>query len=269
MAGRLTQASRMTPGFLIVGAQRCGTTSMYKALSQHPAVLPAVMHKGVHYFDVDYERGMPWYLGHFPLLPRARAVQRRLGHPPITGESSPYYMFHPLAPERIARDLPEVRCIALIRDPVDRAYSAYAHERARGFETESFDQALALEPERLAGEAERMRAEPSYQSRHWRHNAYLARGQYIDQLERFAQLVGRDRLLVVDSDEFFTDPEPVMDEVWAFLGLPPVRGLRYEQHNARPRSPMDAALRSRLERHYARYDERLAIWWGRRPSWRP
>lgn len=55
--GRLTAGSRMVPGFLIVGAQRCGTTSLFKTLSQHPGVLPPAYHKGVHYFDMDYHRG--------------------------------------------------------------------------------------------------------------------------------------------------------------------------------------------------------------------
>lgn len=273
-AGRATSGLRMRPAFLIVGAQRCGTTSMFKTLSQHPAVLPVVLHKGVHYFDdVHYAKGMPWYLGHFPLQARARAVGRRLGVTPVTGESSPYYVFHPLAPERIARDLPGVRLIVLLRDPVERAYSAFTHEQARGYESESFARALALEPQRVTGEADRMRTEPGYESHHWRHNAYLTRGQYVEQLEHLERLVGRERLHVIDSEEFFTDPRPAFDDVCRFLGLPAAADLnhdiRFDRHNARPRAPMDAATRSRLEEHFAPYDERLAAWWGRRPSWRP
>src|SRR5512145_1352831 len=88
--GRWTAGARMQPGFLIVGAQRCGTTSLFKTLAQHPAVLPAVLHKGVHYFDTAYEKGMAWYLGHFPATVSARSVERRHGVPAITGESSPY-----------------------------------------------------------------------------------------------------------------------------------------------------------------------------------
>src|SRR5664279_6106874 len=126
--GRLTASLRMSPGFLICGAQRCGTTSMYRTLSQHPAVLKAVLHKGVHYFDTGYLNGRGWYQAHFPLQPAARRVQHQTGIEPMTFESSPYYLFHPLAAERIARDLPGVRIIVLLRDPVERAYSAYTHE---------------------------------------------------------------------------------------------------------------------------------------------
>jgi hypothetical protein len=266
--GRWTAASRLAPGFLIVGAQRCGTTSLFKTLSQHPAVLPAIYHKGVHYFDTDYQRGRDWYLGHFPTVRRAEAVRARLGVPGITGESSPYYMFHPLAAQRIAADLPDVRLLVLLRDPVERAYSAHAHELARGFETEPFERALELEESRTAGERDRLIADPTYRSHHHQHNAYLARGRYIEQLERLAGLVGRERLHVVDSDDFFADPRPAFDAVCDFLGLPHSADITFGKHNARSRSPMAPQLRARLEEHFAPYDERLAAWWGRVPSWR-
>ena len=74
-AGRLTSRARMLPAFLIVGAQRCGTTSMYRTLCQHPAVVKAVLHKGVHYFDMAYDRGPGWYQAHFPLAGRGTAHQ--------------------------------------------------------------------------------------------------------------------------------------------------------------------------------------------------
>ncbi len=86
--GRMTAGLRMTPAFLIVGAQRCGTTSMYKTLTAHPGIMPAVLHKGVHYFDTSYDKGAAWYRGHFPLQISARRVAQSTGTSPITGESS-------------------------------------------------------------------------------------------------------------------------------------------------------------------------------------
>jgi hypothetical protein len=266
--GRLTAGQRMTPNFLIVGAQRSGTTSMYRALSQHPAVLKAVLHKGVHYFDVNYGRSMEWYRSHFPLQLSAERVRARTGVPAQTFESSPYYKFHPLAPERIARDLPGVRLIVLLRDPVERAYSAHAHELARNFESEPFERALELEQSRLEGQTERLRSEPGYASHHHQHNAYVTRGQYIDYLEPLAELFGRDRLHVVDSHDFFARPEPVYDGVLDFLGLPRGTYPAFDQHNARPRSSMPDSVRARLTEHFAPYDERLADWLGEAPSWR-
>jgi hypothetical protein len=90
--GRLTAESRMLPSFLICGGQRCGTTSLYRALAAHPVVLKAVLHKGVHYFDTSYERGAGWYRGHFPTLRSAERIGEKYGVRAQTFESSPYYM---------------------------------------------------------------------------------------------------------------------------------------------------------------------------------
>ncbi|MDQ2810889.1 MAG: sulfotransferase domain-containing protein [Actinomycetota bacterium] len=266
--GRLTHQARMLPGFLIMGAQRGGTTSMFRALSQHPAVMKAVLHKGVHYFDTGYDNGPAWYQGHFPLRVRAARVQRATGEVPLAFEASPYYMFHPLAAQRISRDLPGVKLLVLVRDPVERAYSAHAHELARGFETEPFERAVELEDKRLAGEADRIISQPGYLSRSHQHQAYVTRGHYDDQLERLQELFGRDRLHVVDSGRFFSDPEPVYDEVIDFLGLRQRSYPVFERHNARPRSPMPETLRAQLTEHFQPHDERLARWLGRAPSWR-
>jgi hypothetical protein len=259
----------MLPDFLIVGAQRCGTTSFYKTLVEHPAVMSAVLHKGVHYFDTGYDRGASWYQGHFPTRAAAQRLERRSGTRPLTGESSPYYMFHPLAAERIATDLPAVKLVVLLRDPVDRAHSAHAHERARGHETLPFEEALAAEKERLDGEDEKLCRDPGFVSHTHQHNAYVTRGQYIDQVRRLEAAVGRDRMCLVDSDAMFADPVTWLHGVEDFLGLERWAPPHFEKRNARPRASMPEDLRRRLEDHFAPYDEDLAAWWGRRPSWRP
>ena len=266
--GRLTAAARMSPGFLICGAQRCGTTSMYRALSQHPAILKAVLHKGIHYFDTGYLNGRLWYQAHFPLRAHARLVARRQHLTPLTFESSPYYLFHPLSASRIARDLPHVKIIVLLRDPVERTYSAYSHELARGFETEDFETALGLEDSRLAGEEDRLVADPGYYSHSHQHHAYLRRGRYLEQLQRIEKFIGRDRLHVVDSDDFFSNPVATWLDVVRFLQLPDCAIRVFDQHNARPRSPMPHSLRLQLRDEFEPYDEALAQWWGRVPSWR-
>ncbi len=177
-------------------------------------------------------------------------------------------MSHPLAAQRMAADLPEVRLVALLRDPVERAYSAHAHERARGFEHESFARAIELEESRLAGETERVLADPTYQSHALRHHAYLTRGRYVEQLERMELWVPRDRILVLDSQRFFASPEDEFARLLSFLGLAPCSTLTYDRHNARSRSDLDESLRRELEAYFAPYDERLADWLGHVPSWR-
>lgn len=265
--GRATNRGRLLPAFLIAGAQRSGTSSLYRALADHPQVLPAVLHKGVHFFDRNYGRGLPWYRSHFPLRRTSDRLERRSGAPVVTFESSPYYLFHPLSAQRIAAELPEVKIITLVRDPVERAFSAHAHELARGYETEPFEIALELEAERTRGERDRMIADPTYNSFSLQHHSYLARSRYIEQFEDLTAHIDRSRFLVVDSHRLFEDPAPALKEVFDFLELEQPNQLAYDQHNARPRSPMDAAVRDRLEAQFRPYDERLAAWLGWTPRW--
>jgi len=263
--GKLTSPLRLRPAFLIVGAQRAGTTTLYRLLEAHPAVARPTVNKGIAYFDIANDRGLRWYRGHFPLRWRAR---RRHGPDVVTFESSGFYLFHPLAAGRIARELPDVKVVVMVREPVERAYSAHRHEMARGYETEPFGAALDLEPERIAGEAERIIADPTYQSFHLRHHAYLARSRYCEQIERFIDELGPERVHIVDADAFFEDPAAEFERLRSWLGLPAWQPEKVERWNARPRSPMPEELRARLEHYFEPYDARLAEQMGRIPSWR-
>jgi hypothetical protein len=185
----------------------------------------------------------------------------------VAFESSGYYMHHPLAPGRIAADLPGVRLVALLRDPVERAYSAHRHERARGFDTVGFEEALELEPARLAGEVERIRSEPGYESLAHRHQSYVDRGHYAEQLAVLFDAVGRDRVHVAWSEDFFERPEETFAALLDFLGLAPFTPATFERWNARPRAPMAEATRARLVDHFAPHNEALARLVGEDPPW--
>ena len=264
--GALTAPARMAPAFLVVGAQRSGTTTLFRVLSDHPRLVRPTISKGVAYFDVNYQRGMRWYLGHFPL--RATAV-RLAGRGAKTFELSGYYSFHPLAADRIAKDLPHARVVLMVRDPVERAYSAHAHELARGFESEPFERALELEEQRLSGEVERITSDPTYRSHAHRHQAYLARGRYHEQVDRFAGAVGADRVHIVDAGRFFDEPRAELRALWNFLGVEdhqPPDGL--QKWNARERMPMPDDLRRRLAAYFEPHDRLLETQMRRVPSWR-
>jgi hypothetical protein len=238
----------MLPTFLVVGAKRAGTSSLYRYLTAHPEVRPCVSRKGTHYFDVSYGRGWRWYRSSFPLAARDG----------ITGEASPYYMFHPLAPSRIAAALPDARLIVLLRDPVERAWSHYHNERRLQAEPLSFEDAIRSEPERLAGQAEQMAADPGFQSFAWRHWSYLARGRYAEQLERLYELFPPSQVLVVQSELLRADPNRALEEVWRFLGLAPftVRD-RFAIKPNHSHETMAAATRARLQAYFAEPNWRL------------
>lgn len=262
-----TSSLRMLPSFIVIGGQRCGTTTIFKHLTEHPQVLRPGIEKGLDYFSLHYDRDLDWYRGNFPIESVARARVHSAGGPQAF-EACTYYMFHPFAMERVAKDLPGVRLVAMLRDPVERAFSAYKHELARGFEQEpSFERALDLEDERLEGEDEKMAADVTYESHSHRHQAYRRRGQYAEQLERVLGLFPREQLHVLDSESFFARPDVEYRRITEFLGLAPWAPLVFEQHNARPSAPMPEAARQRLVNHFAPHDDRLADLLGRRPGW--
>jgi hypothetical protein len=249
--GVATYRVRRLPDFLIIGAQRAGTTSLYRYLVEHPDIAPAMPSKGVHYFDTQFHKSSAWYKGHFPTVLAARYVKFRRGVDLLTGEASPYYLFHPAVPRRVAEALPDVKLIVLLRNPVDRAYSHYANEAARGFETLSFEEALEQEPSRLEGEAEKLEANPRYNSFAHQHYSYLARGLYRAQLERWHAFFAPDQLHIASSEHFWADPEEVLGEVQDFLGVERRPLGAYQKYNARNRQPLPPAVRGRLEEFFA------------------
>lgn len=263
--GIATSRWRMAPSFVIVGAQRSGTTTLFRMLSEHPQVVRPTLNKGMAYFDLNYDKGWSWYLGHFPL--RRRRLHGSGTGALVTFESSGYYMFHPLAAARIAQDLPEVKIVAMLRDPVDRAHSAHRHEQRRGFETEDFEHAIELEPSRTAGEADRIIADPTYASYSLQHHAYLGRGEYVTQVERLIGAVGRERLYVIDAGLFFDDPVREFGRLCRWLGLAEQPDVDGSVWNAAPRAPMEPELREQLSSYFQPFDARLGEVLGQPMSW--
>jgi hypothetical protein len=222
------------PEFVIIGGQRCGTTSLYRYLAAHPSVRPATG-KELQFLTLHHRRGLRWYRGHFPVRPPGV----------LSFEASPYYLFDPEAPARAAALLPEARFVALLRDPVERAYSHYLHSRAYGVEPLSFPDALDAEPVRLARGGHTAR----------RRYSYVARGRYAEQLDRWFGRVGRERVLVVRTEEL----NARYPDVLGFLGLAVVPAPT-GRHTRRPDDAPDLSspVRARLTREFAADQARLA-----------
>jgi hypothetical protein len=214
MTAKLTAPRRATPAALIVGAQRCGTTSLFGFMHKHPRIVPPTV-KEVHFFDTYFAKGLDWYRGHFPL--KIELVFKQA----ITLEATPYYIFHPRALQRIKLMLPGARIIVLLRSPIDRAISHYFHAVRWGQETLPILDAFAQEEARLEGELEKLHADETYQSFAHRQFSYKSRGVYVDQIERCFEVFGREGVHIIQSEVMFKSPRSVLDEVYGFLGLPP------------------------------------------------
>jgi hypothetical protein len=241
---------RQPPAFMIIGTQKGGTTSLHHYLNEHRGVTMAFK-KEVHFFDYFFFKGTNWYLAQFPL--RSESAQ--------TGEASPSYLSHPDVPRRVHATFPDVKFIALLRNPVDRAYSHHQMQYRRGNDPLSFEDAIAQEPERLRG------SNPDMVRGNWRRYSYVSRGIYVEQLARWLELFPREQFLFIKSEEFFREPGRLFDQVLRFLELPACPLPRFRSHNSQTYAPMRPETRSRLARYYEPYNRQLYDLLGRNFGW--
>ena len=253
---RRMRERRSLPDAVILGAQKCGTSSLQGYLVQHPGVI-APLRKEVHYFDLNHGQGEAWYRAHFG----------REGEPGLNLDASPYYLFHPAVPARMHALLPEAKLIVLLRDPVRRAYSHYWHERDKGRESLSFEDAIAAEPERLGQSEAQLASGEIASSREHQLHSHLARGRYAEQLDRWFALYPRERVLVLRFEDFVGAPLAGLNRTLEFLGLPPMTALDLEARNTRKYPPMSDETAAKLRDYYAPHNRRLEALLGREMGW--
>jgi hypothetical protein len=260
--GQVTSRRRVLPNYLVIGTKRGGTTSLINWLFSHPEVMPmfpaAQQIKSPHYFDINYWRGLDWYKSHFPTQRQVRRLSARLGHQPAVGEASPYYMFHPAVPHRVAATVPDVRLIVLLRDPVKRAYSNYWERRGSDAETiETFEAAIEAEERRLAAVTDEQLADPRFYSFDHDCHSYLARGRYVEHLRPWLDLFPRHNLLILRSEDLYAEPHKISAQVQEFLGLSVVDISRMAHHNKLPVPGIDPETKARLAEYYRPFNEAL------------
>lgn len=268
----LTASKRMLPQFIIAGAPKCGTTALYRYLLSHPQVLaPFPPSYEIGYFSEYYKHELDWYRARFPLNATASRRSRRAGGKAIvTCEHTPFYVMHPLAAERIAATLPDVKIIILLRNPVDRAFSHYQHEFRSGAETLSFREAVAMEDQRIAGEVVRMQSDPDYHSPEYVRHAYLHQGEYRSKVERFFNHLDPANVKIIQSERLFFRTQEVFDEVVDFLHLDPRRLDGIKPVNAGSYAPLDKEdpeLAHQLRDHFRSHNQALYSYLGTDFGW--
>jgi len=244
-------ASPRLPHFIIGGAPRSATTWLHILADRHPAIAmakPVAPEPKFFLVDELYEHGLGFYSATwFAQLPENR----------LLGEKSTNYLESPRAAERIRRDLPEVKLVFLLRNPVDRAWSNYRWSRQNGLETEDFATALAVEAERDR--------EVQGKLRYARPHAYFSRGLYADLLAAYFALFPRDQLLTLRQEDALRDPAALAASLHGFLGIEPRPQDAADlgmANAAAERAPLDPVIRRQLEARYAEPNRRLAALLG-------
>jgi len=243
------------PDFLIIGAPKCGTTSLYYLLTGHPHIKLAAA-KELHFFSSHFDLGIEWYRRCFP------QPTLKDGRLTITGEATPTYLSDLHAPERVAGVVPQARLIVLLRNPVDRAYSRYQMARRKGWETTTtFEEAVgAQQTERPLGQGEST-SEPGNHITLDDDSWYLSEGTYVDQVARWRSFFREEQMLVLKSEGFSGHPQETLERVLSFLELPawaPKAGeLHNKRHSGGYTQEMQPAIRRRLEEYFEPHNRRL------------
>ena len=241
--GVATASLRADPDYLLIGTKRGGTTSMARWLLDHPDVrglYPAVeRRKGAYFFDVNYDKGYPWYRSHFPVQAVHALRGRVRGTRQLIGDATPYYLHHPHAPARAKRHVPDAKIIVLLRHPVDRAIGHWAERTRNGVETLDFIEALHAENDRLLGEEQRLIDDPtavSFAHQHW---SYVDQGRYARGLRRWFDSFPAEQILVLRSEDLYADPATIYGQTLDFLGLDEHLPADFAAWNMKPKDPIE------------------------------
>ena len=237
-----TARKRALPDFLIIGAQKGGTSSLFHLLTQHPQIHPLDLKvKEVHYFDRErnYKKGELWYRAHFPLRDTINPGE-------LVGEATPGYLFSPIAAKRIQKDLPNAKLICLLRNPTERAISHY-------FMSIRHKKDLRPVMETMLDDK----------------SQYKQRGLYLEQIKRYESCLKKKQLLILSSEEFFANPQKILKQVFEFLGV----DENFQCPDLSPRNvgknkaPVPKEVYEYLNEYFKPYNRRLYSYLNRDFGW--
>jgi|CXWL01.1.fsa_nt_gi hypothetical protein len=245
----VTASNRVLPNFIIIGEQKCGTSTLYDNLIQHPQIIPA-LRKEIHFFDNWYHIGLNMYRAFFPT--NDQIPKNNLS---IIGEASPNYFHHPLVPKRIKENLPNVKLIVLFRNPVERAYSHFNMMKNSGYESLSFEE--AIEYEKHVFKEGKISWMLEYRVFNQTHHPYLLRGIYVNSFRRWLEFFPRNQILVINSEDLKSNKSQILEKTFEFLNVPSYNLGKLEDQNVAKYDPMNSDTKKMLEDFFKPYNQEL------------
>lgn len=263
---RATSSLRVLPDFLIIGTQKSGTTSLHVYLQSHPQIVGPIGRKELHFFDRNWGAGEGHYRSFFPTAPGRRLRAAFTGSPVLCFETTPEYICFTEAQERILALLGPVPLIVLLRDPIDRAWSAYRMHLSDDLNV-GFDEILDASEAVAAHEDRELDPAVAPLTQRLKDLGLINRGLYAEQLRALYERWPRERVQVIDFGDLCSDPAGTCARVLERLGLPPLEHDSWPIYNASKAAPLPDDLRARLESFYATPNTELEELLGWTPSW--
>jgi len=251
------KSSLSAPNFLVIGQAKCGTTSLYTYLTQHPQILPPIRRE-INFWNREstFSRGLSWYLAHFP----STASKEKL----ITGEATTTYLDSYKAAQRIFQFFPKMKFIILLRNPVDRVYSHYYMNSHRyGWDNRSLKEAIFSELDLLA-----QKPKVDLHSQVYATNGfYITRSTYIESVRQWMELFPKEQFLILKSEDLFANPDAIVKQVFQFLGVEPYELQEYRNQNKGDYPPISQLIHDTLSDYFRPFNQQLEEYLDRKFNW--
>ena len=211
----MTASMRVLPDFIIIGSMKCGTTSLYYDICEHPCTLAAAYDE-IGFFDSNFHLGINWYRSMFPRKKQIEDVKQKEGTA-ITGEDTPFYFWNPIAAKRIKKLLPNIKLITILRNPIDRAYSEYQDWVGRESNSPSFETVVENELN-IQRKYPSLITEENFKVFNQK-NSHLLKGVYVDQLKIWRELFPKEQIFTLSTENLNSEPIASLELVFQYLNL--------------------------------------------------
>ena len=258
----ITGPFRVLPDFIIIGSMKCGTTSLYYDICEHPCASAAARDE-IGFFDSNFHLGLNWYRSMFPTKGQIEDIKHKEGVA-ITGEDTPFYFWNPIAAKRIQKILPNIKLIIILRNPIDRAYSEYQDLVSRESNSPSFE--TFIENEINTRKKGIIITEENFEIFN-QNDSYLLKGIYIDQLKIWAGLFPKEQIFTLSTESLNSDPTASMESVFQYLNLPDYKIKKPQHQKQKKYAPMDSQTRKLLIEFFKPHNERLFKFIGKEFDW--
>ena len=253
---------RVLPDLIVIGVVRSGTTSLYHYLSQHPSIVKSTYDE-LGYFDSNYKLGLNWYKSFFPsIFEKKKVIQKNKKF--MTYDVTPFYIYHEKAPQRIHQILPNSKLIVILRNPIDRSYSNYCMGDPREKRKKKTFEEVIVDEKKILNKINKNNTDEYY---NFVHSSMLARGFYAEQLENWYKIFPKDQILIIKSEEFATETNKIMNNIFDFLGLPHYNIPDDSKKNKNYYKVMKKETRADLVEFFRPYNEKLYSLVGRNFDW--
>jgi len=262
----ISSPTRILPNFIIFAASRSGTRSLNKYLQQHPSIQMA-SRREVHFFNKsdNFRQGLNWYKSFFPTKIYKFFFESKSKSKLICGDATPDYIYNPEVPLRIKKSLPNVKLIAVLRNPIDRAYSHYHYMVRTNRENLSFEEAIRSENDRIKDDIHKK----NYDGDNYRRYSYLRRGIYVEQLKNWMSEFPKQQFMIIKSEDLENEEtlQKTLDDVFKFLDIHPIKIKDRLKINVGKYTPINSEIRKKLSEFFYPHNENLSKFLNMKFEW--